>query len=131
MSGPNNVNRPSAKAQSETTRAHRGPERDLTLFPLTHTRNKALLSFGAEPEEPVDPVLAKAKLKSAHDVLEDERLSKQVIDDRGTSVTLPPGMEGPVSRKRKVETAPAPAKKSEPTLTRVRDDSAKKAASEA
>lgn len=65
-------------------------------------RNKALLSFGAEPEEPVDAKLAKAKLKSAHDVLEDERLSKQVLDDRGTSATLPPGMEGP-SLKRKAD----------------------------
>lgn len=62
-----------------------------------------MLSFGAEPEEEeVDPSLAKAKFKSAHDVLEDSRLSKQVLDDRGTSATLPEGMEGP-ARKRKIE----------------------------
>lgn len=66
---------------------------------LSH-RNKALLSFGAEPEEPVDESLAKTKFKSAHDALDDERLSKKVLDDRGTSATLPPGMEGPAKRRR-------------------------------
>lgn len=63
-------------------------------------RNKGLLSFGDEPEEPVDPLLAKTKFKSSHDALDDPRLSKEVRDDRGTSSTLPPGMEGP-ARKRK------------------------------
>ncbi|SCV68297.1 BQ2448_418 [Microbotryum intermedium] len=63
------------------------------------TKNKALLSFGAEPEEeaPIDPELAKAKFKSAHDVLDDGRLSKEVIDDRGTSATLPDWMQVPPS----------------------------------
>ncbi|KAI5475741.1 Peptidyl-prolyl cis-trans isomerase, cyclophilin-type [Pseudohyphozyma bogoriensis] len=59
------------------------------------TKNAALLSFGDEPEEAVDPALAKTKFKSAHDALEDSRLSKQVLDDRGTSATLPPELQGP------------------------------------
>ncbi|KAL8283132.1 hypothetical protein RQP46_005910 [Phenoliferia psychrophenolica] len=61
------------------------------------TKNKGLLSFGDEPEE---PILVQAKFKSSHDALDDPRLRKEVIDDRGTSATLPPGMEGP-ARKRK------------------------------
>jgi hypothetical protein len=51
----------------------------------------------------VDESLAKTKFKSAHDVLDDGRLSKTVIDDRGTSATLPPGMEGPAKRRREDE----------------------------
>lgn len=66
---------------------------------LTNThahRNKALLSFGADAEEPEDGSLPKTKFKSAHDVLHDSRLSSQVIDDRGVSATLPPElMAGP------------------------------------
>lgn len=64
-------------------------------------RNKGLLSFGDEPEEPLtDEKLASAKFKSSHDALDDPRLRKEVLDDRGTSAMLPPGMEGP-PRKRK------------------------------
>ncbi|BGP21573.1 peptidyl-prolyl cis-trans isomerase, cyclophilin-type [Rhodotorula toruloides] len=60
------------------------------------TKNKALLSFGADAEEPEDASLPKTKFKSAHDVLHDSRLSSQVIDDRGLSATLPPElMSGP------------------------------------
>lgn len=62
-------------------------------------RNAGLLSFGADPEEPIDPEMANVKFKSSHDVLEDPRLRKEVKDDRGTSATLPPGMEGPPKRK--------------------------------
>ena len=47
-----------------------------------------------------DPLLAKVKMQSSHDMLNDPRLRKEVLDDRGTSATLPPGMEGP-ARKRK------------------------------
>lgn len=54
-----------------------------------------MLSFGAEPEEPIDPALKSTKFKSSHDALDDPRLRKEVLDDRGTSATLPPGMEGP------------------------------------
>lgn len=79
----------------------------------------------------MDPALAKAKLKSAHDVLDDGRLSRQMLDDRGTSATLPVNMEGPAPRKRKAEAAPAPSRPVEPSLTRVGNDSAKKAASAA
>jgi hypothetical protein len=71
---------------------------------LTTRRNAALLSFGAEPEEAaVDPSLVKSRFKSAHDALDDERLSKQVLDDRGTSATLPPGMEGPAKKRKGVD----------------------------
>lgn len=76
-----------------------GAKAELTLLDAL-CRNKALLSFGAEPEEPMDDSLAKTKFKSAHDALDDERLSKRVLDDRGTSATLPPGMEGPPKRRR-------------------------------
>ncbi|SGZ30641.1 BQ5605_C049g12422 [Microbotryum silenes-dioicae] len=71
------------------------------------TKNKALLSFGAEPEEeaPIDPDLAKAKFKSAHDVLDDGQLSKEVIDDRGTSATLPDWMQAPTRASAAVPTA--------------------------
>ena len=62
-----------------------------------------MLSFGAEPEEPVDESLAKSKFKSAHDALNDDRLSKQVLDDRGTSATLPADLMVGPSRKRKAE----------------------------
>ncbi|KAM0755514.1 cyclophilin-like protein [Meredithblackwellia eburnea MCA 4105] len=68
------------------------------------TKNKGLLSFGDEPEEEVtDAALAKAKFKSAHDALDDARLGKEVIDDRGTSATLPPGMEGPSKKRKETE----------------------------
>ncbi|GAA5886626.1 hypothetical protein JCM16303_001391 [Sporobolomyces ruberrimus] len=53
------------------------------------TKNKALLSFGADAEEPVNDSAPKTKFKSAHDVAGDARLSATVIDDRGTSATLP------------------------------------------
>ncbi|GAA5923400.1 uncharacterized protein JCM15063_003635 [Sporobolomyces koalae] len=55
------------------------------------TKNKALLSFGADAEETPegDGSALKTKFKSAHDVATDGRLSAQVIDDRGTSATLP------------------------------------------
>lgn len=54
-----------------------------------------MLSFGAEPEEPLDPSLAQAKFKSSHDVLTDDpRLRKEVIDDRGMSAQLPPELQG-------------------------------------
>lgn len=58
------------------------------------TKNKALLSFGeAEEEGPAHDDRAesvvKTKFKSAHDALQDARLSKEVIDDRGVSATLP------------------------------------------
>lgn len=67
-------------------------------------RNVALLSFGDEPEEPVDPTLASVKFKSSHDALDDPRLRKEVLDDRGTSATLSAGMEGPMGgQKRKGE----------------------------
>ncbi|KAK4332256.1 Peptidyl-prolyl cis-trans isomerase, cyclophilin-type [Rhodotorula toruloides] len=58
------------------------------------TKNKALLSFGADADEPEDTTLQKTKIKSAHDVLHDSRLSSQVIDDRGLSATLPPELMG-------------------------------------
>ncbi|BGP04680.1 Peptidyl-prolyl isomerase cwc27 [Rhodotorula toruloides] len=58
------------------------------------TKNKALLSFGADAEEPEDASLPKTKIKSAHDVLHDSRLSSQVVDDRGLSATLPPELMG-------------------------------------
>lgn len=62
---------------------------------LVACRNVGLLSFGAEPEEAVDPALAQTKFKSSHDVLTDDpRLRKEVIDDRGMSVQLPPELEG-------------------------------------
>jgi len=58
-------------------------------------RNVGLLSFGAEPEEPLDPSLAQTKFKSSHDVLTDDpRLRKEVIDDRGMSAQLPPELQG-------------------------------------
>ncbi|GAA6011831.1 hypothetical protein JCM11491_000765 [Sporobolomyces phaffii] len=53
------------------------------------TKNKALLSFGADAEEPLDDTTPKTKFKSAHDVATDGRLSATVLDDRGTSATLP------------------------------------------
>lgn len=65
--------------------------------PVAHahgSRNKALLSFGADAEEPEDASLPKTKIKSAHDVLHDSRLSSQVVDDRGLSATLPPELMG-------------------------------------
>ncbi|GAA5842437.1 hypothetical protein JCM5353_006773, partial [Sporobolomyces roseus] len=68
------------------------------------TKNKALLSFGAD-EEPVDDSAPKTKFKSAHDVATDGRLSAQVIDDRGTSATLPPDFMGDEMR------APPPKKR--------------------
>jgi hypothetical protein len=57
-------------------------------------RNVALLSFGAEPEETGDSTLPATKFKSSHDALDDPRLSKVSLDDRGTSATLPASMEG-------------------------------------
>ncbi|GAA5878197.1 hypothetical protein JCM3774_005839 [Rhodotorula dairenensis] len=56
------------------------------------TKNKSLLSFGADAEDPEDASLPKTKIRSAHDVLHDSRLSSKVIDDRGLSATLPPEM---------------------------------------
>ncbi|GAA5981445.1 hypothetical protein JCM10908_004111 [Rhodotorula pacifica] len=58
------------------------------------TKNKSLLSFGEDAEEPEDASLPKTKIKSAHDVLQDSRLSSTVIDDRGLSATLPPELKG-------------------------------------
>ncbi|KAK4057631.1 Peptidyl-prolyl isomerase cwc27 [Microbotryomycetes sp. JL221] len=83
------------------------------------TKNKALLSFGAEPEEPVDENLTKTKFKSAHDALEDSRLSKRVMDDRGTSATLPPELAGPPKRARLDDVAQksSRSKPVEPTIT--------------
>ncbi|GAA6059868.1 hypothetical protein JCM10212_007073 [Sporobolomyces blumeae] len=68
------------------------------------TKNKALLSFGADAEEPVDAAAPKTKFKSAHDVATDGRLSAKVIDDRGTLATLPEDFLGR-------DSAPPPAKK--------------------
>jgi hypothetical protein len=91
---------------------------------LKKIRNAALLSFGAEPEE---PVLIQAKFKSSHDVLDDPRLRKEVIDDRGTSATLPEGMgerqsmAPPPSRKASRTTAAASTSK----LTTARAEKAK------
>lgn len=68
-------------------------------------RNKALLSFGADAEEPIDDSAPKTKFKSAHDVATDGRLSAQVIDDRGTSATLPADFMGEEMR------APPPKKR--------------------
>ncbi|GAA6056025.1 hypothetical protein JCM3770_002147 [Rhodotorula araucariae] len=58
------------------------------------TKNKALLSFGADETEADDASLPKTKFKSAHDALQDARLSAKVIDDRGLSATLPPDLMG-------------------------------------
>ncbi|KAM0793403.1 hypothetical protein ACM66B_000855 [Microbotryomycetes sp. NB124-2] len=69
------------------------------------TKNKALLSFGADAEETASESLSKTKFKSAHDALDDQRLSKRVIDDRGTSATLPPELAGP-SKRAKLDDAP-------------------------
>lgn len=58
------------------------------MLALTTGRNKGLLSFDGEgEEEPAAPV--KAKMLSAHDVLDDPNLSKEVKDDRGFSAALP------------------------------------------
>ncbi|CEQ38683.1 SPOSA6832_00126 [Sporobolomyces salmonicolor] len=67
------------------------------------TKNKSLLSFGEEAEDLADDSLPKTKFKSAHDVATDGRLSSKVIDDRGTSATLPPELMGapPVPKKRR------------------------------
>lgn len=63
-----------------------------------------MLSFGAD-EEAVDDSAPKTKFKSAHDAVTDGRLSAQVIDDRGTSATLPPDFMGDEMR------APPPKKR--------------------
>lgn len=62
---------------------------------MTFHRNKALLSFGAGEEGDGDaPPLPKKKFMSAHDALDDERLSKQVAEDvRGTHADLPDWLE--------------------------------------
>lgn len=52
------------------------------------TKNKSLLSFGAEPDE-TEPTTTTSKFKSSHDALDDPRLRKEVKDDRGTSVNVP------------------------------------------
>lgn len=59
-------------------------------------RNKALLSFGADADDAEDASssLPKTKFKSAHDALQDSRLSSRVIDDRGVSAQLPPELMG-------------------------------------
>ncbi|GAA5909078.1 uncharacterized protein JCM6883_002598 [Sporobolomyces salmoneus] len=72
------------------------------------TKNKALLSFGEDAEEPLDASAPKTKFKSAHDVVNDGRLSAKVIDDRGTSATLPADfmneeMRAPPPKKRRAE----------------------------
>ncbi|GAA5966754.1 hypothetical protein JCM3765_000938 [Sporobolomyces pararoseus] len=74
------------------------------------TKNKALLSFGEDAEEPVDASAPKTKFKSAHDVVNDGRLSAKVIDDRGTSATLPADfmkeeMRAPPAKKRRADDA--------------------------
>ncbi|GAA5997370.1 uncharacterized protein JCM10292_000212 [Rhodotorula paludigena] len=60
------------------------------------TKNNALLSFGADADDAEDASssLPKTKFKSAHDALQDSRLSSRVIDDRGVSAQLPPELIG-------------------------------------
>lgn len=51
------------------------------------TKNKGLLSFEADTNE--GEVTSNGGMKSAHDLLKDEKLSKEVKDDRGFSAKLP------------------------------------------
>ena len=55
-------------------------------------RNAGLLSFEADTEADAT-LLTEVKLQSAHDVLNDSRLSKEVRDDRGFSANLPDSLK--------------------------------------
>ncbi|KAK4055263.1 Peptidyl-prolyl isomerase cwc27 [Microbotryomycetes sp. JL201] len=92
------------------------------------TKNKALLSFGAEPEEASEENVPKTKFKSAHDALDDGRLSKRVIDDRGTSATLPPELAGPAKRAKTDDTPSKQAKASASTAALAQARAAKEKA---
>lgn len=73
------------------------PDRRRPLNVFVRVRNKSLISFGDEAaeDESAEASLPKTKFKSAHDALEDKRLSKKVLDDRGFSAELPPELMGP------------------------------------